>query len=169
MDLQFIRLIRLKLQMALNIYTPNLELRQMLWELTDTRRVTDSGFDIPMLHEEIAMDVDLYTFNLHIKVAATYEGITMPCILIPRSSISGTVFRLANSIGLIDAGYRGEVKAKVDVFETESPPTIQKGTRLFQICQHNFLPWREVNIVQFEDDLPQARDNRGEGGFGSTG
>jgi dUTP pyrophosphatase len=89
---------------------------------------------------------------------------------VPRSSISATPFRLANSIGLIDMGYRGEVKAKVDVSDDYSNDdyTVNSGTRLFQICQGNFMPWDRVIVVQFESDLPQAPDNRGNGGFGST-
>ena len=39
-----------------------------------------------------------------------------PCsfLLLPRSSISKTPLRLSNSVGLIDAGYRGELQAPVD-------------------------------------------------------
>ena len=33
--------------------------------------------------------------------------------LVPRSSISNTPFIMANSIGIIDAGYRGFIKAKI--------------------------------------------------------
>ena len=35
-------------------------------------------------------------------------------MLVPRSSISKTPLRMANSIGIIDAGYRGEIMAAVD-------------------------------------------------------
>ena len=72
---------------------------------------------------------------------------------------------MANSIGLIDSGYRGDVKAKVDVLVNDEL-VVDHGTRLFQICSHNFLPWDQVRIV---DELPEAPDNRGDGGFGSTG
>ena len=41
---------------------------------------------------------------------------------------------------------------------------VEKGTRLFQICRHDFLPWVSIKIV---DELPES-DNRGTGGFGST-
>lgn len=37
---------------------------------------------------------------------------------------------------------------------------------LFQLCQHNFLPWENIVIV---DELPSPPDTRGSGGFGSTG
>jgi dUTPase len=76
---------------------------------------------------------------------------------------------MANSIGLIDMGYRGDVKAKVDVLERPNDAyMIPRGSRLFQICQGDFMPWDNVVIVQFERELPRAPDNRGAGGFGST-
>ena len=40
--------------------------------------------------------------------------------LLPRSSISKTPLRMANSIGLIDGGYRGEIMAVCDNIKTES-------------------------------------------------
>jgi dUTPase len=77
---------------------------------------------------------------------------------------------MANSIGLIDAGYRGELQAKVDVVYKPPPlETGEIGTRLFQICQHNFLPWKRIVIVPSLTELPTFSDNRGESGFGSTG
>ena len=82
--------------------------------------------------------------------------------LYPRSSISKTPLRLANSVGIIDAGYRGNIMAKVDnISDTEY--IIKKGDRLFQICMPDLRPFKVVI-----DDV--AIDTvRGAGGFGSTG
>jgi len=80
---------------------------------------------------------------------------------------------MANSIGLVDSGYRGEVQAKMDVlnYDTDANPFEDgpDGCRLFQICQHNFLPWKSIILVKYMDELPTASDTRGTGGFGSTG
>ena len=99
--------------------------------------------------------------------------------LYPRSSISKTPLRLANSVGIIDAGYRGNIKAAVTyvptyqdlqrIVETGSldcypPYKVEKGTRLFQICSNDLKPF---NTVVFTDELTET--SRGEGGFGSTG
>jgi dUTP pyrophosphatase len=138
----------------------------MLVEIIQSRRLSDSGFDIPMSYNEI--EGKMHTFRLNVHVAAVWNNHPVPCLLLPRSSIVKTSFRLANSIGLIDAGYRGEVMAKVDVLpngDRLTPP----GFRLFQICSHNFLPWDQVILVDSLNDLPLAPDNRGNGGFGSTG
>jgi len=154
---------------TLYIYTDNIVLRNMLFDIVNNRRNTDSGFDIPMLYEEVNRNSVLHTFNLNIKVGATHDNRPVPCLLLPRSSLSATPFRMANSIGLIDMGYRGDVKAKVDLLErTNDEYVVPRGTRLFQICQSNFMPWDNIVIVQFERELPPAPDNRGAGGFGST-
>lgn len=159
-------------KMSLYIYTDIPELKQMLIDQSQKHRWTDSGFDIPLAYgHALGYNYHNYTMNLHVKVAAMEGNQTRPCLLVPRSSISKSLVRLANSIGLIDQGYRGEVQAKVDTITSD--PLVNahpnKGDRLFQICRHNFLPWEEVFIVSSENELPKAPDNRGEGGFGSTG
>jgi dUTP pyrophosphatase len=86
--------------------------------------------------------------------------------------------RLANSVGIIDAGYRGDLIAAVDTIglfgstdiwhiwkETLSP--INKYDRYFQVCAPDLSPFL-VHIVMNEADLGQPTA-RGTGGFGSTG
>ena len=88
-----------------------------------------------------------------------------PCsfFLMPRSSISKTPLRLSNSIGLIDAGYRGELQAPLDNISDENY-LVKAGTRLFQIVNPDLSTFSSINIV---DKLSET--DRGEGGFGSTG
>lgn len=141
--------------------------------LTNKHRWSDSGFDIPMLEGTWDGTIHAkynYGMKLGIQVAAVEStpSSTRPCLLLPRSSIGSTPFRMTNSIGLIDQGYRGEVQAKVDVVNCTYINWAEQ-TRMFQICQHNFLPWQSIHIVDYLEDLPPARDNRGVGGFGSTG
>jgi len=98
--------------------------------------------------------------------------------LYPRSSISKTRMRLANSVGIIDSGYRGDLIAAVDTIgffgstdiwhiwkETLSP--IKKYDRYFQVCAPDLSPFL-VHIVDAEHELSPPT-NRGCGGFGSTG
>ena len=82
--------------------------------------------------------------------------------LFPRSSISKTPLRMANSIGLIDGGYRGEIMAMCDNIKSEAY-TAEKGQRLFQLVATDSSP------IHFElvEDLEMT--TRGTGGFGSTG
>lgn len=137
-------------------------------------RYTDSGFDIPIGAYHVPVSIHSHSFGLGVRVAAVdSSGKLMPCLLLPRSSIYKTRFRMANSIGLVDSGYRGEVQAKMDVlnYDTVGNPFEDgpDGSRLFQICQHNFLPWKSIILVKYMDELPTASDSRGTGGFGSTG
>ena len=83
--------------------------------------------------------------------------------MLPRSSLSKTPLRLANSVGLIDAGYRGTLLAAVDV---RSQHVGEANTRLFQIAAPDLLPFDEIWIVA---EIPGGPTARGAGGFGSTG
>jgi dUTP pyrophosphatase len=83
--------------------------------------------------------------------------------LYPRSSIIKTPLRLANSVGIIDSGYRGNIKS---VFDVKSEYNIEKYSRLVQICSPTLLPLY-VKIVDNIEDLGVTE--RGSCGFGSTG
>ena len=82
--------------------------------------------------------------------------------LFPRSSISKTPLRMANSIGLIDGGYRGEIMAVCDNIKSEDY-TVEKGQRLFQLVAADSSPIEYELVVEIE------MTPRGTGGFGSTG
>ena len=104
-----------------------------------------------------------------IQVLMKYSGY----YLYPRSSIVKTSMRLANSVGIIDSGYRGEIMAVVDKHDTSNDwKTVLKRDckqydRLFQICAGDLQPFR-VEIVDNESELSGITE-RGCGGFGSTG
>ena len=60
--------------------------------------------------------------------------------------------------------------AKCDCVDLGGRRIIKKlGERRFQLVQHNWLPWKQIFIVDSIHELPDAPDNRGAGGFGSTG
>jgi dUTP pyrophosphatase len=82
----------------------------------------------------------------------------------PRSSLSKTPLRLANSTGIIDAGYRGPIIGMFDVLYDWYE---KKYTRLLQICGPSLCPIL-VKIVDTVEELGPST-SRGEGGFGSTG
>ena len=131
----------------------------------------DSGFD---LASPINLSVDAGTFFLDFKVkAAMYKSDTpidlnhlelenytpSAYYLYPRSSISKTPFRLANSVGIIDRGYRGNIGAFFDCKDGQ----IETGQRLVQLCSPTLDPFHVVltNSLTFTE--------RGDNGFGSTG
>jgi len=86
----------------------------------------------------------------------------------PRSSISKSNLRLANNVGIIDAGYRGHLIGMFDViYQDQDTVNINKFDRHLQICAPSLIPI----IVEIVNSLEELGDKtaRGEGGFGSTG
>lgn len=81
--------------------------------------------------------------------------------LYPRSSISKTPLMMANHVGIIDCGYRGNIIGALRNLD-DKEYVIPKHTRLFQICSGDLKPFT-VNLVSELGDT-----SRGEGGFGST-
>lgn len=129
----------------------------------------DSGFDL-FCQEEVYSTWSGPTMFLRFGVesaCATMGGLGCAYWLMPRSSMSKTPFMCANSMGLIDIGYRGNLMGAVrQVQPLEGLQTIAKGTRLFQAVSGSAVPWSAVHVV---DELPGSATLRGTGGFGSTG
>ena len=85
-------------------------------------------------------------------------------LVLPRSGLaSKRGLTMANSPGLIDAGYRGEVICAAVNLDREEPVKILVGDRIAQLLIVE-LPHVEPTWVE---ELPES--TRGEGGFGSTG
>ena len=119
----------------------------------------DAGLDLYVL-EDIHFDPG-ETKAIKLGISCEPEdGIAY--YLFPRSSISKTPLRMANSIGLIDGGYRGEIIAMCDNIKSEAY-TAEKGQRLFQLVATDSSP------IHFELVEELEMTTRGTGGFGSTG
>ena len=138
----------------------------------------NSGIDL-MIPEDYQTSIKEITSIDH-KISCemlkvTDENVTSsPFWLLPRSSIYKTKFRMANSVGLIDSGYRGPIMAKIDTLPTyfrdgdnigffDEQNLIKKGKPLFQIASPSLEPISKIAIVNELTD-----SNRGYGGFGST-
>ena len=119
----------------------------------------DAGIDLFIIEEQIIEPGD--TARIHLGIACENLD-NKPYLLMPRSSISKTPLRQCNSIGLIDAGYRGEIMAAVDNIKQESYH-LKPGQRLFQLVA------MDGSAVSFELTDTLTETERGEGGFGSTG
>jgi dUTPase len=127
----------------------------------------NSGFDLFCNTTDADFEYSQYAVLIGqgCKAVAEEEGQNVAYWLTPRSSISRTPFRLANSLGLIDATYRGTIKAAFHRTQNNEPlPT--HGQRLCQLAAGDLVPWSQVIVV---DELPGPATARGAGGFGSTG
>jgi dUTP pyrophosphatase len=124
----------------------------------------DSGLDVFFAEDEVIEPHSTVLIDLQIRCEATLASDNtrnLSYYLYPRSSIYRTPLRMANSVGIIDAGYRGTLKVALDnIGDTEY--NIEKGVRLFQICS----PTLEPITMSLTDNLTETE--RGSGGFGST-
>lgn len=85
-------------------------------------------------------------------------------LIMPRSSIGlQTPLRMANSVGVIDSDYRGEICALYENQHDLLNYHIRVGERIAQGC---IVP---VPTVEFEEVNTLSETKRGTGGFGSTG
>lgn len=150
--------------MNLNVFTDNEELKEMY--KTSKNHDSDSGFDMYVPREYIIpMNSHSNKIGMGIHCSMEAENYTgyLPYMVFPRSSMgSKTPLRLANSIGLIDKDYRGEIMLIVDNLSDENV-VVKKGTRLAQIVAFNGKPFE----FEFVDELNET--SRGVGGLGSTG
>ena len=122
---------------------------------------TDAGFDLVSIDDgkQTGMYIEYHTGiavepppGFHIEV-------------VPRSSISKTDLMLANGIGVIDEGYRGEIMCRFKVIPRPDPGLMKylKGDRIAQLV----IRKTERVTFQWADELSDT--TRGAGGFGSTG
>ena len=121
----------------------------------------DSGIDLYCPETITVMPGTLHKIDMKIQCEMISNENNVSYYLYPRSSIVKTPLRMANSLGIIDAGYRGNIIACVDNI-SEVPYTIEANTRLFQICAPD-LSSINLSIVNSLSDT-----ERGTGGFGST-
>jgi dUTP pyrophosphatase len=119
----------------------------------------DAGLDLFITKDQVIDPGS--TAKIHLGISC--ENMEMkPYLLMARSSISKTPLRLSNAVGLIDAGYRGEIMAAVDNIK-DSSYRLEKGQRLFQLVSMN------GESIHFDLVDTLSDTSRGKGGFGSTG
>ncbi len=97
--------------------------------------------------------------GIAIAIPLGYAG-----LVLPRSGLAAKHgVTCINAPGLIDAGYRGEVRVALVNLDPASDYEVHRGDRIAQLVVVA-APFVNFNIV---DELPVA--TRGVGGFGSTG
>jgi dUTP pyrophosphatase len=129
----------------------------------------DAGMDLTAITSEVdEFGNHMYRTGLSIEIPEAYVG-----LIFPRSSISKFCLDLANSVGVIDSGYRGEIICKFkptpqasysDIgIQTEYNIKYQIGERIAQII---IIP---IPQVLFKEVKELGKTERGKGGFGSSG
>ncbi len=121
----------------------------------------DAGLD---LRANESVDIQPYhrvliSTGLAIAIPDGYAGFVQP-----RSGLAlKKGLTIANTPGLIDAHYRGELKVIAVNLDSENPIHIERGERIAQ------LVIQEVPIVHLVEVDELDETDRGTGGFGSSG
>ena len=133
----------------------------------------DSGFDLPAIRNYMINstlennNIKSTSINFGIKgcMKNNETGEYVGYYLYPRSSFHKYPLIVGNHLGIIDAGYRGNIMGMVKPLYPNyiGDITIEKGCKLFQICSPDLSPFN----IEIINELPES--TRGSGGFGSTG
>ena len=132
----------------------------------------DAGMDMVAISATIAENGEYveYGTGIAVEIPEGYVG-----LIFARSSISKTSLILANHVGVVDSGYRGEIKFR---FKDTDMRYVYRGTTKTFYCgetayevgnkigQLVILPYPQIQWSE-TDELSDT--NRGEGGFGSSG
>ena len=128
----------------------------------------DSGLDL-FVQGEVVVPAKALGFKIDMMISCeaftdiTKQGGNVAYYLWPRSSMGAkTPLRLSNSMGLIDAGYRGNIIALVDNL-SETDYKVMPGSRLVQLVSPH------AKSITFELVNSLSETSRGTGGLGSTG
>ena len=131
-------------------------------KLPTKAHATDAGYDLYADNGELCVTEGFATYGtgIAVEIPQGYVG-----LVFPRSSICNKQLSLSNSVGVIDSGYRGEIKAKFRLIEDgkDNWDIYMTGDRIAQLI---IMPYPEV---AFEEVDELSDSDRGEGGYGSSG
>ena len=123
----------------------------------------DAGYDLAAAEEAVLAPGARAVVGTGIAVAVPdgYAGLVLPRSgLALRHGVS-----LVNAPGLIDSGYRGELRVPLINHDREEAFRVEGGMRIAQLV---IVRAAEAFFVEVEL-LEASSDGRGEGGFGSSG
>lgn len=122
-------------------------------------KLGDAGLDLTAVSKNTVSDSDYgyieYGTGLAVKIPTGYAG-----LIFPRSSISNTGMILANAVGLIDSGYRGEILLRFKYIA---------GTRYYNIGEKiGQLVIVKIPHITLKEVKELDNTERGDKGFGHT-
>lgn len=120
-------------------------------------KVGDGAVDLVAISKVDELYFSEYGTGLAIEVPENHVA-----LLFPRSSITNKGLILGNSVGVIDSGYRGEIKFRFYPVERYSQE-YQIGDKIGQMM---IIPYPKL---EFEEVEELSETDRGTGGYGSTG
>lgn len=123
---------------------------------------TDACMDLKIKGDRIIKPHSMIVAGTGLKVSVPNDHVML---IYPRSSTGIKLnCMLANTTGVIDAGYRGEIALALYNFGDDDI-ILSDGQR---VAQFMIIPRPKLNLIQVADDDDFNNGNRG-GGIGSTG
>ena len=134
---------------------------------------SDAGLDLTIIREHKVLNTDTVLYDTGIKLEIP-NGYYVE--IVPRSSISRSGYALANSIGIIDQGYTGNLYVALRKINNDCENLVLPYKCCQIIMKKQIYP--KIIIEDLTEDLTEhlteeRKDNilstsRGSGGFGST-
>lgn len=129
-------------------------------------RYSDAGYDLTIIREYkvLTSNTTLYDTGIQLEIPNGYY-----VEIVPRSSMSRSGYILANSVGIIDQGYRGNLfiaLTKINAANAESPE-LTLPWKCCQMIVKKQTYSRLVSLVSAGKEIEAS--SRGTGAFGSTG
>lgn len=115
----------------------------------------DAGMDVYAISKKETSKYIEYGTGLSFEIPENYV-----CLIFPRSSVSNKDLILANCVGVLDSGYRGELKFR---FKKISEDIYEIGERIGQLL---IIPYPNIEFEEVNELSETARGNKG---FGSSG
>ena len=126
-------------------------------------RYSDAGYDLTIIKEykRLTSNTIIYDTGIKLEIPNGYY-----VEIVPRSSISKSGYILANNVGIIDQGYRGNLYIALTKINDEMPDL----TLPYKCCQMIVKKQVYSKLVYCDGgDSSESNSSRGTGAFGSTG
>jgi deoxyuridine 5'-triphosphate nucleotidohydrolase len=129
-------------------------------------RYSDAGYDLTILREYkmLTHNTSLYDTGIQLEIPNGYY-----VEIVPRSSISRSGYMLANSVGIIDQGYRGNLFVALTKISDDKAYAVPELSLPWKCCQMIVKKQVYSRLVAGEAGKEIEQSSRGSGGFGSTG
>lgn len=133
-------------------------------ELPGYAHSTDAGFDLAIM-EELNLrpgEKKLVSCGFKMAIPATFKDFGLFGMIVPRSSSGKLGYSLANTVGVIDSGYRGEIMLYI---QNNTFGSVVKLTKFQKVAQMILVPYIKASfeVMDFLEETERAS-----GGFGST-
>ena len=128
----------------------------------------DLGYDLFALEPATLTPHATVRIRTGIAVEARHPATGIPLGLLVRDRSSMAAKGIATTAGVIDAGYRGEIKVALINLDPAVPIVVHRGDRIAQLLVQRVELVDLVEVSSF-DEAGLADTSRGEGGHGSSG